>query len=267
MTGGDDTAGYNVYRRLGADGTFTKLNGATLTGTTYSDDAAPTGRSFYQVRTVDTSGNTSAPVAADAVRTVPIPAQVTGLQATGSQTGIALTWTASNATGLTGYNVYRSTTATGTYTKLTTNPVTPASYNDTTAPAGATSYYQVTAVNATGESVRARSPPMLPGRCRRRRRSPACRPPGRRAGIALTWTASSATGLTGYNVYRSTTATGTYTKLTTNAGDHRVVQRHHRTRGSDVVLPGDRGQRRPASRSGRPRPTRPDLPRLRCRVR
>ena len=79
---------------------------------------------------------------------------MTGLQATGSQSGIALTWTASNATGLTGYNVYRSTTAGGTYTKLNSTPVTPASYNDTTAPAGATSYYQVTAVNATGESER-----------------------------------------------------------------------------------------------------------------
>ena len=56
--------------------------------------------------------------------------------------------------GLTGYNVYRATSATGTYTKLTSTPVTTASYNDTSAPAGATSYYQVTAVNATGESVR-----------------------------------------------------------------------------------------------------------------
>ncbi len=83
-----------------------------------------------------------------------VPGQVTGLQATGSQSGIGLAWTASNATGLTGYNVYRSATAGGTYTKLTTNPVTTASYNDTTAPAGATSYYQVTAVNTAGESAR-----------------------------------------------------------------------------------------------------------------
>src|SRR4029079_7511757 len=198
-----------------ADGTFTKLNGAALTGTSYNDTAAPNGRSFYQIRTVDNAGNTSAPVAADAVRPVPLPAQVTGLQATGSQAGIALTWNASDATGLTGYNVYRSSTAGGTYTKLTSSPVTTASYNDTAAPAGEASYYQVTAVNATGESIRSASanatrpvpaPTQVTG----------LQATGSQSGIALTWTASNAPGLTGYNVYRSSTAGGTYTKLTSS---------------------------------------------------
>ena len=239
---GDDTAGYNVYRSASADGTFTKLNGAALTGTTYTDTRLRQERSFYQVRTVDTSGNTSAPVAADAVRPAPLPAQVTGLQATGSQSGIALTWTASTAAGLTGYNVYRSTTAGGTYTKLNSTPVTTGSYNDTTAPAGATSYYQVTAVNATGESVRsatanAARPVPAPAQVT------GLQATGSQSGIALAWTASNATGLTGYNVYRSTTAGGTYTKLNSTPVTTGVLQRHHRTCRCHVVLPGDRGQR------------------------
>ncbi len=176
-----------MYRSASAGGTFTQLNTTALTGTTYSDDAAPAGRSFYQVRTVDTAGNTSAPVAADAVRPVPLPAQVTGLQATGSQSGIALIWNASSATGLTGYNVYRSATAGGTYTKLNSTPVTPASYDDTTAPAGATSYYQVTAVNTTGESIRSVS-----ANATRPVPAPAqvtgLQATGSQSGIALAWT-------------------------------------------------------------------------------
>ena len=124
---GDDTAGYHVYRSSSADGTFTQLNNAALTATSYSDTTAPAGAtSFYQVRTVDTSGNTSAPVAASAARPVAVPGQVSGLAATGSQAGIGLSWTASSAAGLTGYNVYRSSSATGTYTKLNSAVVTSA---------------------------------------------------------------------------------------------------------------------------------------------
>jgi fibronectin type 3 domain-containing protein len=213
---GDDTAGYHVFRSTSADGTFTKLNGAALTGTSYSDTSAPAGeRAYYQVRTVDTAGNTSPPVSVNALRPGTVPAQVTGLQATGSPSGIALAWTASNAAGLTGYHVYRATTATGTYTKLTTTPVTTASYADTTAPAGATSYYQVTAVNATGESVRSATAnaarteaPAAPGQVT------GLQATGSQSGVALSWTGSNAAGLTGYHVYRAATAGGTYTRVT-----------------------------------------------------
>ena len=58
-------------------------------------------------------------------------------------------------TGATGYNVYRSDAANGTYTTLTTTPVPTPAYTDTTAPSsptGTTSYYKVTAINTAGES-------------------------------------------------------------------------------------------------------------------
>ncbi|WP_036196277.1 malectin domain-containing carbohydrate-binding protein [Nocardioides aequoreus] len=203
---GDDIAGYHVYRATSADGEFTKLNDAAVGATTYPDTTAPAGvRSYYRVRTVDTAGNLSAPVAADALRPAQPPAQVTGLQATGSQSGIALGWTASNAAGLTGYHVYRATTAGGTYTRLTTSPVATASYDDATAPAGAASFYQVTAVNAAGEGPRsatasATRPAALPAAVT------GLQATGSQSGIALGWTASNATGLTGYHVYRATTA-------------------------------------------------------------
>ncbi len=110
---GDDTAGYNVYRSTSADGTFTKLNGAALTATSYSDTTRlRPGRVVLPGAHRRHVGQHLGPGRGAAVRPAPVPAQVTGLAATGSQTGIALTWTASDATGLTGYNVYRSTTAT-----------------------------------------------------------------------------------------------------------------------------------------------------------
>ena len=64
-------------------------------------------------------------------------------------------WTARRPADLAGYNVYRSATATGTFTRLNAALVSGhQSYADTSAPVGV-SYYQVTAVDLTGnESVR-----------------------------------------------------------------------------------------------------------------
>ena len=207
----DDAAGYQVYRAAAADGTFVKLNGAPLTTTSYADSAAPAGaRSYYQVRTVDTAANESAPASADALRPAAAPARVTGLTATGSQSGIALSWTASDAAGLTGYRVYRSSSATGTFTLVSGGLVSGTTYEDTSAPAGARSFYQVTAVNPTGESPRSETADAL-------RPVPAptqvtgVAASGSQTGIRVTWTASDAAGLTGYRVYRSSSATGTFT--------------------------------------------------------
>jgi chitinase len=65
---------------------------------------------------------------------------------------VTLTWTASTTPGVTGYNVYRSTTATGAYTKLTTAPVTASPYTDSSVIAGSTYYYVTTALAGSIES-------------------------------------------------------------------------------------------------------------------
>jgi fibronectin type 3 domain-containing protein len=59
----------------------------------------------------------------------------------------ALNWTASSSSNIAGYNIYRSTTSGGSYTKLNTSPVVPTSYTDSTVQAGVTYYYVATAVN------------------------------------------------------------------------------------------------------------------------
>ena len=63
---------------------------------------------------------------------------------------MTLTWNANTETDLAGYNVYRSASATGPFTKLNTAVLTTPRYQDTTAPAVTTSFYQVQAVDELG---------------------------------------------------------------------------------------------------------------------
>jgi hypothetical protein len=156
-----DLAGYSVYRASSPTGTYTKLNAALVTGTTFSDTTAPQGvAASYQVTATDAAGNESVRSAtATATRPAPVdttaPAAVTGVTATGSQTGIALSWGASAASDLAGYSVYRASSPTGTYTKLNAALLTGTTFSDTTAPAGVASSYQVTATDRSGnESAR-----------------------------------------------------------------------------------------------------------------
>ena len=69
----------------------------------------------------------------------------------GSHT-VTLNWTASTTSGV-NYNVYRSATSGGPYTKLTTSaPIGAITYTDGTVVAGLTYYYVTTAINTAGES-------------------------------------------------------------------------------------------------------------------
>jgi fibronectin type 3 domain-containing protein len=65
---------------------------------------------------------------------------------------VTLTWTASTTSGVTGYNVYRSSTTGGPYTKLTATAVTGTTYTDSSVTAGTTYYYVATALVGSSES-------------------------------------------------------------------------------------------------------------------
>jgi fibronectin type 3 domain-containing protein len=64
---------------------------------------------------------------------------------------VALSWTASTSPGIAGYNMYRSTTSGGPYTKINSSLITTTSYNDQTVQSGVTYYYVSTAVNSQGQ--------------------------------------------------------------------------------------------------------------------
>jgi hypothetical protein len=66
---------------------------------------------------------------------------------------VSLTWTASITAGVTGYNVWRSTTSGGSYTQLNTTTVAGTSYTDSSVSAGQIYYYVVTAVDGGNQSA------------------------------------------------------------------------------------------------------------------
>ncbi len=218
---GRNLAGFNVYRSTVSNGTFTKVNTVPITASEYNDTLAPSGAtSFYKVYAVDIFRTESAAAATSALRTVDStpPANVTGLAAVGSASGIALTWNANVDADLAGYNIYRSDSENGTFIKLNGAAVPTASYNDVNAPSGVTSFYRVKAVDtsslessvsATANAVRTldTTAPTAPA---------GVIATGSTGGISLDWSDNTEPDLAGYNVYFSTSAGGGFTKLNTS---------------------------------------------------
>jgi hypothetical protein len=72
---------------------------------------------------------------------------------------VVLSWTASTTSNISGYNLYRSATSGGTYTKVNTALVVPTSYTDSSVQAGHTYFYVATAVDTSGNESVHSSPP------------------------------------------------------------------------------------------------------------
>jgi len=82
------------------------------------------------------------------------PSVPTGLVMNRQTNGLFLDWNDNTDADLAGYNVYRSASANGSFTKLNGSLLSASSYLDVVAPTNAVSYYQVTAVDTGGlESV------------------------------------------------------------------------------------------------------------------
>lgn len=82
------------------------------------------------------------------------PSVPTGLTAFGGASLVQLDWNANTESDLAGYNVYRSNSLGGTYSKLNNLLITTASYTDETVSPDTTYFYQITAVDTSGnESV------------------------------------------------------------------------------------------------------------------
>ena len=73
----------------------------------------------------------------------------TGAGVATKQHTVGLAWSPSKST-VAGYNVYRSTTTGGPYSKLNSSSIVTTSYSDSTVKSGATYFYVTTAVNSSG---------------------------------------------------------------------------------------------------------------------
>jgi fibronectin type 3 domain-containing protein len=199
---------YYVKRSTTTGGPYTQI--AAPTGTSYADNSVTNGTKYYYVVSAYNSYGQSANSAeVNATPTAPPPPGApAGLQATPGNTQVSLSWTAS--TSATSYHVKRSTTSGGPYTQVSAPTV--ANFTDTGLTNGATYYYVVSALNATGESAnssQASATPIAPV-------TPPAAPTGLQATagnaqVSLTWTSSA--GATSYHVKRSTTSGGPYVQV------------------------------------------------------
>jgi hypothetical protein len=129
-----------------ATGTSTGTPTATATRTptvtaTFTVTATPTRTPTVTQTPTNTPTSTPTPTA-----TPVLPPAPTGVTATGSASGASLAWTASNIANFAGYNVYRSSSASGPFARLNAALLSSPSYDDTSAP-DAVDYYRVTVVN------------------------------------------------------------------------------------------------------------------------
>jgi hypothetical protein len=155
--GGATITGYGLYR---AASTGTETLYKTLgTATSYVDAAVTQGSTyFYEVAAINSVG--TGPLSAEAAAVPGAPAAVPGAPTlsaatAGSRRGVQLSWTvpSNGGSAITAYRVYRGTSS-GSETLLTTRSAGSTSYRDSATTSGVTYYYQVTAVNGTGEGAR-----------------------------------------------------------------------------------------------------------------
>jgi fibronectin type 3 domain-containing protein len=135
------------------NGTVRKTTSAT-TSLTDTFDLSQAGNGdggdTVTVEVTPNDGTANGALASDSAVVDPAPAAPAGLTATLSTTAVTLDWNDNSETDLSGYNVYRASSLSGPYTKLNGALLTGSTYADATAPAQATSYYRVTAVDTGG---------------------------------------------------------------------------------------------------------------------
>ena len=203
----DGAAKYEIYRSTQQSTGFTLLG--TTTSTSYVNTGAAVGTTYYyKVRALNVDGAAgaySSTVSGAAKAVAPAAPTVT---VTYSDSGKPkLTWGA--VSGAASYRVYRSESRGTGYSLLGTTTST--SYVNTGAAVGKTYYYRVKAVNSAGTSAYSN---IVSGTAR----TPAPAAPVLKGGTSsasgkpqLTWAAVN--GAAKYDVYRSNSADGTFSKV------------------------------------------------------
>jgi fibronectin type 3 domain-containing protein len=199
--------GYSVYRATSSGGTYSQI--ASATATTFTDASRTTGKTYYyKVRASRTDsgtvwGNYSSVQSAKAV-----PTKVTLTAASAGYRSIKLSWTA--VAGATRYEIYRATSAGGTYVNEYTLSGT--SHPNGSRTTGKTYYYKVRAYHLEGSMKvygsfsAVKSARAVPAKVTGLKLAKASS-----TSVGLKW--SSVSGATGYAVYRATSSSGTYTKI------------------------------------------------------
>jgi fibronectin type 3 domain-containing protein len=214
--GGSPITGYDVFRGTTAGGESTTPLATNVTATTFTDSGVTNGTTyFYIVKAVNAVGVSPQSGEASATPQAVAPSAPTGLVASGGNGQVTLSWVAPASDGgsaITGYNVYRGTTAGGESTTPLATGVPGTTFTDASVTNGTTYYYTVAAVNAVGVSPHSAEASATPNQ-------PATVPTapqgltaaGGNGTVNLSWGPPSSNGgaaVTGYDLYRGTTPGG-----------------------------------------------------------
>ena len=227
VTGGNDSQGrptltwkavtgaakYEVYRARSRSGEYIKystVTGTSYTNTSYIEDG---NTYYYKVRALDAHGTAGAwssivsvSYRAASTGTLSAPTVTGGNDSQGRPT---LTWKV--VTGAAKYEVYRSYSRDGSYSKYSTQTST-AYTNSSYLTSGTTYYYKVRALDANGNAGPYSA--VVSVTCRLKLSAPSVTGGKDSQGRpTLKWKAVS--GAAKYEVYRSTSRSGTYTKYST----------------------------------------------------
>lgn len=207
-TAASGVSGYEIYRSTSSNGTFSKIG--STTSTSYTHSPLNTGTTYYyKVRSYKTGTKTTYSNFTPVVSAKPVLARPASVKATSaSYNSIKTSWSA--VSGANGYQVYRATTSSGTYSLIGTTTST--NYTNGSLSTDKPYYYKVRAYRTVGTTkvysnfspvVNTKPVPAVPTNFKASRIHS--------TSLKITW--SGVSGANGYELYRATSSTGTYSLL------------------------------------------------------
>lgn len=138
------------------------ISGVTVTGMGYSASGVTSGMILSPKQSVSLTVTFAPTALGGASGSISIGSNATNspisIPLSGESHTVGLSWTASGSSGVTGYYVYRGTSASGPYAKLNPSPNASTQYTDTSVEAATTYSYVVTTVDSGGTESSYSSP-------------------------------------------------------------------------------------------------------------
>ena len=201
----DGAEKYEVWRSTSKNSGYKKLTTTTGTSITNSKNTNPGVTYYYKVRAI--AGDVKSEFSEIVARTCDLAQPKVTVSNIASTGKIKLTW--DKVDGAVKYEVWRATSKNGTYTKLITTTAT--SLTNSKINAGETYYYKVKAIAKSSAANSAYSEPV--GRTCDLARPEVTVKLNSNGKPVVSWKAVS--GAAKYEVWRSTSKNGTYTRITT----------------------------------------------------
>ena len=202
----DGAVKYKVYRAISTSGNYNMLT--SVDGTGLTDNSAVAGKSYYYYVIAQNANDVESAKSNIVGCTCDLAQPVIKLSSVSSSGKIKISW--NQVEGATKYEVYRATSKSGTYNKITTTKGT--SVINTSAVAGKAYYYKVRAICNTDAAASAYSA-VKSLTCDLAQPVIKLSNVSSSGKIKISW--NSVEGATKYEVYRATSKSGTYNRITT----------------------------------------------------